>query len=238
MSDLPTEIERRFLVKNDDWKKGIVKGGFSTDTMEDVTAVITQAYLSIDPKRTVRIRLHDDEASLTIKGETVGATRAEFNYDIPESDAHFLFTLCKTPVIRKCRYMVKASPDHLWWDVDVFEGDNEGLVIAEVEIRYEEEEFEKPDWLGEEVTHDHRYSNLSLAQHPYTEMKTCPTCEGTGWKFNSTVDRCIQCEHCDTMHIHPECVLTFKRISLTDKSCDQAVGMPYSCPDCIKETKG
>ncbi|MEK0451256.1 MAG: hypothetical protein RL088_3524 [Verrucomicrobiota bacterium] len=146
------EIERKFLTSGEGWRNG-----------EGV--LIRQGYLSREPSRTVRIRLAGERGWITIKGITSGATRAEFEYEIPATDARSLLTLCEPPLLEKRRHRIKHG-NH-WWDVDEFLGDNAGLVVAEVELAAEDEPFERPPWLGAEVTSDRRYFNSNIAQCPY-----------------------------------------------------------------------
>ena len=148
------EIERKFLVRNDTWRRNATGTHYR------------QGYLCTEPERTVRVRIAGDRGTLTIKGKTVGATRAEFEYDIPRKEAEQLLdTLCQRPLIEKVRYVIRDG-SHIW-EIDVFEGDNEGLVVAEIELQSEDEVFQRPDWLGEEVTHDAHYFNASLVHKPY-----------------------------------------------------------------------
>ncbi|MEM8606584.1 MAG: CYTH domain-containing protein [Myxococcota bacterium] len=148
------EIERKFLLSGDDWKAGATSTRFR------------QGFLSTEPERAVRVRLAGESGTLTIKGKTEGATRLEFEYSIPRDDAaHLLDALCLRPLIEKVRYLVPVGPHT--WEIDVFEGDNAGLVVAEIELASEDEAFERPPWIGEEVTHDPRYFNANLVQHPY-----------------------------------------------------------------------
>lgn len=148
------EIERKFLVKGDEWREGAEATRFR------------QGFLSTDPERTVRVRAAGSKAWLTIKGKTVGARRTEYEYEIPVSDAeHLLDALCERPLIEKTRYHVRVG-QHTW-EVDVFEGENEGLVVAEVELENETDTFEPPSWVGEEVTRDPRYFNSNLVRNPY-----------------------------------------------------------------------
>ncbi len=148
------EIERKFLVAGDAWR----------DLAEGV--VYRQGYLSTDSDRTVRVRTVGAKGTLTVKGITVGATRTEFEYEIPVADADaMLDALCMRPLIEKTRR--KIPFDGLVWEVDEFAGDNDGLVVAEVELSHEDQEFELPDWIGEEVTHDPRYYNANLIAHPF-----------------------------------------------------------------------
>ncbi|MBC8128379.1 MAG: CYTH domain-containing protein [Gloeobacteraceae cyanobacterium ES-bin-144] len=152
---MPVEIERKFLVANDSWRDESIKG-----------ARIAQGYLSRDSERTVRIRLTENDAWVTIKGMTNGIARAEFEYSIPTEDAAELLLMCLPSIIDKTRYRINFS-GHVW-EVDVFHGENDGLVIAEVELEDESVCPELPPWLGEEVSADHRYFNASLATHPFS----------------------------------------------------------------------
>lgn len=149
------EIEHKFLVKNEDW----------TDSVVSETPIV-QGYLLTDRGLTLRVRIKGAQGFLTIKGPSKGATRSEFEYPIPVEDARALLDLeGATGIIAKTRYQVRAG-SHLW-DLDLFEGDNRGLVMAEVELRAEGERFEHPTWLGKEVTDDPRYFNSYLAEHPF-----------------------------------------------------------------------
>jgi len=153
---MPTEIERKFLVTGDTWRT-------TTGTR------YTQGYLSRDPNRTVRIRVAGDHTWLTIKGRTTGATRPEFEYEIPMTDAHALLALCDTPLIDKIRR--KITHDGHLWEVDEFLGENQGLILAEIELDSESEPFTRPPWLGPEVTGNTKYYNANLGQHPFTKWK-------------------------------------------------------------------
>ncbi len=150
------EIERKFKVKNDAYKAEAVK-----------VVRITQGYLSSVPERTVRIRLKDEEAFITIKGATNdrGTTRFEWEKSISVSEALQLLSLCEQGVIDKRRYIVPVGK--YTFEVDEFYGDNEGLVMAEIELPDENTTFTKPDWLGEEVTGDGRYYNAMLVKKPF-----------------------------------------------------------------------
>lgn len=150
------EIERKFKVKNDAYKAEAVK-----------VVRITQGYLSSVPERTVRIRLKDEEAFITIKGATNdrGTTRFEWEKSISVSEALQLLSLCEKGVIDKRRYIVPVGK--YTFEVDEFYGDNEGLVMAEIELPDENTTFTKPDWLGEEVTGDGRYYNAMLVKKPF-----------------------------------------------------------------------
>ena len=148
------EIERKFLVTGDAWRA------------EASGTRFRQGFLSTDPDRTGRVRSAGARGTLTIKGRTVGARRPEYEYEIPLADAEqMLDTLCKRPLIEKVRFELRAGA-HLW-EIDVFEGDNAGLVVAEIELESEDESFERPDWIGEEVTDDPRYFNANLVESPF-----------------------------------------------------------------------
>lgn len=149
------EIERKFLVCGD----------FKSLAFQ--TSRIIQGYLSSVPERTVRVRVKGEKGYLTIKGETnaSGISRFEWEKEIPAEEAIELIGLCEPGVIDKARYWVKVA-SHTF-EVDEFSGENEGLVVAEVELQHEDETFEKPDWLGKEVTGDERYYNAMLSRKPY-----------------------------------------------------------------------
>ena len=147
------EIERKFLVKGFTWRE--VKG-----------AMIRQGYLNSAKERNVRVRIIEDKAYLTIKGIAVGASRLEFEYEVPHKDAAELLEICEKPLIEKRRYRVLEGG--FIWEVDEFFGENEGLFVAEVELESEDQTFHKPDWVGEEVTEDPRYFNSNLIKNPYT----------------------------------------------------------------------
>jgi CYTH domain-containing protein len=151
---MSTEIERKFLVVGNDWKSG--------------TGVpFSQGYLNADKQRTVRVRIAGNKGFLTIKGMTQGISRAEFEYEIPVADAEQLLKLCDGPLIQKVRYLVSYKGS--LWEVDEFFGDNAGLVVAEIELESEAQLFERPDWVGKEVSDDVRYFNSSLAKHPFSQ---------------------------------------------------------------------
>ncbi len=147
------EIERRFLLVGDAWE-----GWPAGDRL-------IQGYLAAERERSVRVRVSGERAWLTIKGPPAGARRAEFEYEIPVADALELMPLCAGVVIDKTRWRVPVGA-HIW-DVDRFTGRNQGLAIAEVELDDEDEAFERPPWLGAEVTDDGRYSNARLSRHPF-----------------------------------------------------------------------
>lgn len=150
-----TEIERKFLVVGEDWRA------------EADGILYRQGYLSVEPERTVRVRLAGDKGYLTIKGLSHGATRAEFEFPIPAAEAgEMLDTLCLRPLIEKTRYRISHAD--LIWEVDEFHGDNAGLIMAEVELDDEKQDVPLPGWAGREVTGDKRYYNAQLVENPYT----------------------------------------------------------------------
>lgn len=151
------EIERKYLVQGKPW------------SATDKATVYRQGYLNRDAQRTVRVRIAGTKAMLTIKGISQGATRAEFEYEIPVKDAEELLKLCDGPVIEKTRHIILFEGKT--WEVDEFYGDNEGLVMAEIELKSEEEMFALPPWVTEEVTGDERYYNSSLAVSPFKDWK-------------------------------------------------------------------
>jgi len=156
-SPMAIEIERKFLVLSDAWREGASPSR------------IVQGFLSRDPERIVRVRLRDDEAFLTVKGKGTGLARVEVEVAIPAEEARQLLPLCLPPLIEKTRHLVTWA-GHLW-EVDEFEGDNAGLVVAEVELAAEDETFERPPWLGREVSDDFRYSNSALSERPWRDWK-------------------------------------------------------------------
>ena len=152
------EIERKFLLNGEAWR-----------ALGEPT-LLRQGYLSLDAARTVRVRIEGARAFLTIKGKSVGATRGEWEYPIPvEEAAELLDSLCQQPLVEKYRRRI-AIGAHTW-EVDEFLGANAGLVVAEIELACEDEVFEKPDWIGREVTGDARYFNSNLIRHPYSQWK-------------------------------------------------------------------
>jgi adenylate cyclase len=150
------EIERKFLIKNLDFK---------TESFEK--KYIKQGYLNADKNRTVRIRIADEKAFITIKGKSnkAGTTRFEWEKEIPFSEAEELLLLCEPCIIEKHRYLIKKGTHT--FEVDVFLGDNQGLIVAEVELNSENETFEKPTWLGNEVTGELKYYNSSISKLPF-----------------------------------------------------------------------
>lgn len=148
------EIERKFLVNTHSWKQGLT---------EIDSSLIQQGYLNADPERVVRIRIRDMRAFVTIKGRTLGFSRAEYEYPIPVDDARELLEMCIGKVLMKRRYEIKYKDSV--WEVDEFLGPLDGLVLAEIELTSEEDTFDTPDWIGEEVSHYESYSNMWLALH-------------------------------------------------------------------------
>lgn len=148
------EIERKFLVNSEQWKNGVER-----------SVEIKQVYLSTTPERTVRVRIKGEKGFLTIKGKTQNLSRAEFEYEVPLEEALGLLKLCEGHPIEKVRHEVRVGGK--LWEVDVFEGENAGLVLAEIELESEVESFEMPVWAGEEVSADLRYFNSYLSQHPF-----------------------------------------------------------------------
>ncbi len=151
------EIERKYLLKNDDWPKENGK-------------LYMQGYLCNDTERVVRVRVADERGYLTIKGENSGAVRMEYEYEIPLHEAkEMLEKLCMKPIITKYRYKIPYKG--FVWEVDRFLGENEGLTIAEVELEDAHQSVPLPEWVGEEVTGDPRYYNANLVRHPFSHWK-------------------------------------------------------------------
>jgi adenylate cyclase len=151
---MPKEIERKFLI--DESLVGELQGG----------EIIKQGYFPTLNNTAIRARLKGDKGYITIKGQKVGISRPEYEYEIPFNDAkEIIEKLCEKLVIEKTRYKIKHA-GHIW-EVDVFEGDNKGLVVAEVEMKDESEEVQLPAWVRSEVTDDLRYSNSNLVKYPY-----------------------------------------------------------------------
>ncbi len=149
------EIERKFLPATDGWRQ------------QGQPVLIRQGYLSSHPERVVRVRIYGDEAFMTIKSKAVGVTRGEWEYPLPLADAReFLDRLCEQPIIEKYRRRI----DHagFTWEVDEFLGVNAGLVVAEIELPSEQQAFDRPDWVGAEVTDDARYLNSNLIRQPFS----------------------------------------------------------------------
>ena len=154
---MPVEIERKFLIRNDSWKPSV-----------DHSTVIRQGYLAPLSKASIRVRIDGDRANINIKSATLGIHRMEYEYPIPMDEAiEMLDQLCERPQIEKTRHRIKLGK-HVW-EIDEFAGDNAGLVMAEIELGSEDEDFDRPDWLGEEVTDDKRYYNVNMVRHPYKD---------------------------------------------------------------------
>ena len=151
------EIERKFLVKGDYKCEAVA------------SHEIAQAYISVTPRHTVRVRRSDDRSFLTIKGKGQGGglVRPEFEWEITSEEAEGLFQLAESATVRKTRHLVPNTDGRHTWEVDEFHGDNQGLVVAEIELDSPDDPFDRPTWLGPEVTGDHKYSNSYLSVHPF-----------------------------------------------------------------------
>jgi adenylate cyclase len=154
---MATEIEKKFLLNDNSWMDLAGRG-----------TKYSQGYLVGSKQASVRVRIQGNKAFLNIKSATIDITRQEFEYEIPLVDAmEMLETLCEKPLISKTRYHLKYE-NHIW-EIDVFDGENKGLVVAEIELSDENEVFSKPSWIGEEVSDDARYYNTCLVQHPFKD---------------------------------------------------------------------
>jgi adenylate cyclase len=152
---MAVEIERKFLVVGEGWRT------LGTGT------VYRQGYLAAEPDRTVRVRVAGDRAFLTIKGKSEGIARLEYEYPIPVTEAEeMLLHLCLRPLIEKTRYTLPLAD--VVWEVDEFVGENQGLILAEVELTHPEQIVALPDWIGQEVSDDPRYFNAYLSRHPFS----------------------------------------------------------------------
>lgn len=150
------EIERKYLLKEDSWRN-LAEG-----------TVYCQGYIATQDKTTVRVRIVGQQGYLTIKGASIGYSRLEFEYPIPVEDAQeMLNTLCQRPFIEKIRY--KIAWGGLIWEIDEFQGLNQGLILAEVELTHSDQDILLPPWIGEEVSHDSRYFNSYLVKHPFSQ---------------------------------------------------------------------
>ena len=151
------EIERKYLVINDKWRSNVIS-----------EARLKQGYLSNREKASVRVRIGAGRAYLNIKSATLGVRRSEFEYEIPVDDAEELLEqLAIQPFIDKTRYKVTCGAHT--WELDIFHGENNGLVVAEIELESEDEVFEMPDWAGDEVSGDPKYYNVCLVRHPFSK---------------------------------------------------------------------
>jgi len=152
---MPIEIERKFLLANNNWREQVSS-----------SHRIRQGYMGEIDKASVRIRVQGKKANINIKSATLSMRRMEYEYEIPLDEAlEMLDQLCKQPQVDKTRYIVEQGK--FKWEIDEFYAENEGLLVAEIELEDENEVFEKPQWLGEEVTEDPRYYNVNLIKHPY-----------------------------------------------------------------------
>ena len=150
------EIERKFLLTSDAWRS------------LGKPVLLRQGYLSTTPERTVRVRVEGEGATITIKSKSVGARRGEWEYPLPLADANELLDqVCEQPIIEKYRSRIVLGAHT--WEVDEFLGANQGLLFAEIELGSEDEAFDKPDWIGDEVTQDRRYFNSSLIRLPFSQ---------------------------------------------------------------------
>lgn len=154
---MPREIERKFLVSADLWRVIAKPTGKH----------YRQGYILSEEQRTVRVRVAGDKGYLTLKGKTVGISRDEFEYEIPVAEAEDILNKFTNNGTEKIRYCITAG-EHTW-EVDEFLGSNKGLIVAEIELKYEDDAFEKPYWVGPEVSADPRYTNASLAVYPYRD---------------------------------------------------------------------
>lgn len=151
------EIERKFLIVSDDWRKDADDG-----------IHIVQAYMGSNEKSSIRIRINGESANLNIKSKTLGIQRSEYEYAIPIEEAkEILESLCDKPFIEKTRFHVMHDAHQ--WEIDVFAGDNDGLIVAELELASVDEPFSLPDWVGNDVSDDPRYYNICLVSHPYKD---------------------------------------------------------------------
>ena len=155
----PLEIERKFLIAGDGWRSQV----------EGLPKRLSQGYLCSDPLKSVRVRIADTRATITVKGAREGISRLELQYDIPVRDAELMLALCERPLIDKTRYIVRHGG--MKWEVDIFHAENEGLEVAEIELGHEDQPFPIPEWVGLEVSHDARYYNSFLAKNPYSTWK-------------------------------------------------------------------
>lgn len=156
---MAVEIEHKYLVESGLWNS----------VVPNKIVNIKQGYLSSDPNVSVRVRVLDDKGFVTVKGKTLGAKRLEFEYEIPLVDAEQMLREFGQRCVEKKRHYVLI--ENKIWEVDVFEGLNEGLIIAEIELTSEDERYFKPDWVTLDITQDYKYSNSNLAIHPYSTWK-------------------------------------------------------------------
>lgn len=157
---MPREIERKFIVATDEWKKHTLVKKIPID----------QGYFQRDGQPTVRIRVTNDQAFMTIKGKQKGLTRSEYEYELPYDDGVDLLKMCEKPLVKKVRHVIVDKFNQLW-EIDIFKGINKGLVLAEIELDDEKQPVTIPDWLGREVSDDPLYRNTSLAINNVMESK-------------------------------------------------------------------
>lgn len=157
---MATETERKFLLVSEAWRENV-----------DSVTKIRQGYLARDKGRTIRVRVAGNEGYITIKGKTLadGITKPEYEYKIPKKDAEDLLKMCLPGIVEKTRHRV-SHYNHVW-EVDEFHGDNEGLIVAEIELKSADEKFRKPVWAGKEVTDNGLYTNASLSENPYKKWR-------------------------------------------------------------------
>jgi adenylate cyclase len=156
------EIEHKFLIRDERWRQLVER-----------SVRMRQGYLTSDVRCSVRVRVAGGQGFLNIKSGTLGIQRSEYEYPIPLAEAEeILDTLCEKPLLEKTRHFVRSGGRV--WEIDEFAGDNTGLIVAEVELSHLDELFARPDWLGEDVSHDIRYYNSQLARHPYSTW-SCPS---------------------------------------------------------------
>ena len=168
---MANEIERKFLVNNE-----------ISEIISNLQGiVISQGYLNTDPSRTVRVRQKGIKGFFTVKGLQVGISKPEYEYEIPVEDVKNMMKMCEVK-IEKIRYELKTDND-LVWEIDVFKGDNEGLIVAEIELPSEETKFKIPSWLGKEVSEDLRFANSILAKNPYKNWTDDEKQEIEEWKL-------------------------------------------------------
>jgi len=154
---MATEIERKFTIKNNDWQSAVLKKEY-----------YCQGYMVNTERASVRVRIAGERANLNIKSATLGIQRQEYEYPIPLADAkEMLSTLCTKPLIEKTRHFVLI--DGKTWEIDVFHGDNDGLIVAEIELEYADETFTLPSWVDQDVSNDVRYYNVKLVAHPFKD---------------------------------------------------------------------
>jgi adenylate cyclase len=153
---VPREIERKFLLKSDAWRAAATR-----------VERLTQGYIAGGARASVRVRVAGDYAAINIKSGGLVASRLEYEYPIPVAEARELLDLCVPPLIDKTRHFVPFGGFE--WEIDEFHAETEGLIVAELELDHEDQDFQRPDWIGAEVTHLERYYNVRLAKHPYRE---------------------------------------------------------------------